>query len=201
MIVALGTVSLVLGQVMATQAATRLHWVTRTAPPAAGPLVGDGHGDLFTFGLDTAGTGLTAYEYNPTSNAWRTRASYLYDASDAGLIIGESATLAQDGRIIVFGGDDANNQDISTVAAFNPAHNTWQGLAPLPIPRYDAAAVTVPQGKIYAIGGDAGGDSGGQGEVTLTSVEAYSPTKDAWVELSPLNDPASSLQLRSAPTD
>ena len=69
MIVALGTVSLVLGQVMATQAATRLHWVTRTAPPAAGPLVGDGHGDLFTFGLDTAGTGLTAYEYNPTSNA------------------------------------------------------------------------------------------------------------------------------------
>src|ERR1017187_9268505 len=191
-LVALGATGLVLGQTSPAEAATPLNWVNKTAPPAGGPLVGDGHGDLFTFAVDAAGTGLTAYEYNPKTNRWSTRAtdsSYAPQDADGGFYW-ESATLAQDGRIIVLGGNgNANNDDLASVAAYSPAHNTWQTLAPLPHARYGAAAVTGPQGKIYAIGGDFGGDSGGNGEVTLQSVEAYSPTKNSWQELAPLNDP------------
>ena len=167
-------------------AAQGLTWVIKQAPPYSGPMVGDGHGNLYAFAFGN-GSALMAFKYSASTNKWSRRASDPeYGSGYLPNISGESATLTTDGRIIVFGGDDANNTDLSSVAAYNPTTNTWQNLAPLPIARYDAAAVTGPAGKIYAIGGDYGGSSGGEGEVTLTSVEAYSPTKNSWQELSPL---------------
>ena len=171
-------------------AAEGLTWVTKKAPSFSGPIVGDGRGNLYEFSLGN-GTALIAFRYSASTNTWSRRASDPQYGSGGvyfSYITGESATLMTDGRIIVFGGDDANNIDLPSVAAYNPTTNTWQNLAPLPGGgMYDATAVTGPGGKIYAIGGDAGGSSGGEGEITLTSVEAYSPTKNSWQEIAPLS--------------
>ena len=35
-------------------------------------------------------------------------------------------------------------------------HNSWTTVAPMPTPRYGLAAVSGPDGRIYAIGGDDG---------------------------------------------
>ena len=61
----------------------------------------------------------------------------------------------------------------------------WQTAAKMQV--QDAAAATGPGGRIYAIGGATGGSSGGEGEVTLTSVEAYSPLHNQWEEMPAVN--------------
>lgn len=115
-------------------AAEGLTWVTKKAPSFSGPIVGDGRGNLYEFSLGT-GNALIAFRYSASTNTWSRRASDPQYGSGGvyfSYITGESATLMTDGRIIVFGGDDANNIDLPSVAAYNPTTNTWQNLAPLP---------------------------------------------------------------------
>lgn len=58
--------------------------------------------------------------------------------------------------------------DLRSVEAYTPSTDTWATLVPMPTARYDVAAATGTDGRIYAIGGT-------NGEVALNTVEAYTP--------------------------
>jgi hypothetical protein len=49
-------------------------------------------------------------------------------------------------------------------------------------------------GKLYAVGGS----KGGPGDDRLATVEAYDPTADSWVTITPLSTPSSSLGVAAA---
>jgi N-acetylneuraminic acid mutarotase len=180
-------VALFVGAATTGFASDPLHWTNRAAAPGFGPAVSIGNGKLVIFGDDAAGTGITPYTYTPSTNTWAAGASIAWVANDDIFLGSEAATFAHNGTVIVMGGVDEFNAQVTKVAAYNPTTNTWKKLAPLLLARDSAAAVTGPAGKIYAIGGEAGGDSGGNGEKSLASVEAYSITTNTWQEISPLH--------------
>ncbi|MGH2457546.1 MAG: Kelch repeat-containing protein [Chloroflexota bacterium] len=63
---------------------------------------------------------------------------------------------------------------------------SWAPAAPLPTPRAELAAVTGPDGRIYAIGGTSG-------NVSLATVEAYDPATNTWTTAAPLPQPRQDL--------
>ena len=66
------------------------------------------------------------------------------------------------------------NVQLSNVEAYDPETDTWSSLAPLPAPRAGKlAAVTAPDGRIYAMGGIIG-------VTTLATMDAYHPCTDTW---------------------
>jgi len=64
---------------------------------------------------------------------------------------------------------------LNTVEAYDHKTNTWKTCAPMNVARAELAAVTGPDGSIYALGGMAQGASGNW-------VERYDPVTDSWTE-------------------
>jgi N-acetylneuraminic acid mutarotase len=93
-----------------------------------------------------------------------------------------AATVGADGKIYAVGGVSNDFTILDTVEVYDPAASSpqWTTLKTrLTLPRKGLAAVTAPDGKIYAIGG--AGPSG-----LLNSVEAYDPTAvmPQWTQVS-----------------
>ena len=89
-----------------------------------------------------------------------------------------AAVTGRDGNIYALGG--YNGAYLTTVEAFNPTTNAWITGASAPPPmhtaRFALAAVTGPDGLIYAIGGaNASG--------ALSTVERYNPSTKTWALL------------------
>lgn len=121
----------------------------------------------------------TAEVYDPASGEWSPIAPIPTGRTLPG------AALASDGRIYVVGG--AVNGGYSTaIEAYDPGADTWtSGLAPMPTPRYEVAAVAAGQGaqeRVYALGGFNNGVAGG----SFATVEAYDPATDTWSTVAPL---------------
>ena len=78
---------------------------------------------LVTSGISN-GSGLSGAElYDPTSNTW----------SSAGNMITlrayQTATLLDDGRVLVAGGWDINAKPLSSAELYDPTTNTWSAAA------------------------------------------------------------------------
>jgi hypothetical protein len=99
--------------------------------------------------------------------------------------VGLGAATGADGRVYTVGGEGVTGTP-STVEAYDPSKNTWacstddassgcstRSLAPLPTPRHGFVVVAGADGRIYVIGGE---DVRG----TLSTVEAYDPSKNTW---------------------
>ncbi|WP_243408183.1 Kelch repeat-containing protein [Frankia canadensis] len=78
---------------------------------------------------------------------------------------------------------------IGTVQVLDPTKDSWTEAANLPTPRTDLAAATGTDGRIYAIGGRAGGRA-------TDTVEVYTPSSDSWASGTPL--PAAMGEPRAA---
>jgi hypothetical protein len=89
------------------------------------------------------------------------------------------AAATSGGRIHVLGGFNEASQSLTTHEVYEPANDAWTTAAPLTSPRAMLAAVTGPDGLIYAIGGFDG--------PTLGNVDAYNPTTDTWTSKAPLH--------------
>jgi hypothetical protein len=96
-----------------------------------------------------------------------------------GDVIESLGATATRGQLHVLGGYDG--AQLKTHQIYNPAAGTWSPAPPMLTPRMGLAAVTGPDGLIYAIGGSGGGS------LSLATVEAYDPDKEAW-------NPKASLQ-------
>jgi N-acetylneuraminic acid mutarotase len=75
------------------------------------------------------------------------------------------------------------------VEAYNPRTNKWTTVAAMATARHGLAAVTGPDGRIYAIGGSGSG-------VSLNTVEAYNPTTNTWTTVA--NMPTARTYLAAA---
>ncbi|MEE9224828.1 MAG: kelch repeat-containing protein [Bacteroidota bacterium] len=64
----------------------------------------------------------------------------------------EIAIAMHNGNIYVFGGLGSNGSTLTTAERYDPAADTWETIAPLPVPLNHAAAATAG-GKIYVVGG------------------------------------------------
>lgn len=90
---------------------------------------------------------------------------------------GVRGIAALGGQIYAYGGFNGN-VFVNNVEAYNPATNTWQALAPMnqcagPV----AAADTVVNNRIYAIGGAVGGPNP---LAPVATVEEYDPATNVW---------------------
>ena len=135
----------------------------------------------------------TAEAYTVATNLWASALPMIQPSTAL------AAATGPDGRIYAIGGavlGGPNNMSFSTptnfVQAFSPATNTWQMVANLPTARSFLAAATGPDGRIYAIGGNAN-----FGPTNI--VEAYSPATNTWTSVANMPTPRSGLAAVTGP--
>lgn len=64
-----------------------------------------------------------------------------------------TATLLQDGRVLVVGGELEDNSMIDAVEIFDPTTATWSVLGPLPASRSNHTATLLQNGSVLVVGG------------------------------------------------
>lgn len=79
-----------------------------------------------------------------------------------------AAALLQDGRVLVAGGQTANNTLLSSVEIYNPVTDSWTPAHPMSAARRAAAAITLASGKVLVVGG------------APATPEVYNPQTDTW---------------------
>jgi N-acetylneuraminic acid mutarotase len=86
--------------------------------------------------------------YDPTTNTWSATASLGASRN------GGSATVLQNGKVLVAGGLPGNGgSPYSTADLYDPVTATWTATGSLPAPRYDQSAVLLPNGTVLLAGG------------------------------------------------
>lgn len=96
------------------------------------------------------------------------------------------------GRIYAIGGFGVSGHS-NAVEVYDPTKPAegWKAVAPMPAPRSSLAAVTGPDGRIYVMGGEGGG------QPARTTVEAYTPgapgTPGSWASVAPMDTARSAL--------
>jgi len=108
--------------------------------------------------------------YDPQSGQWASAASMPQGR------IGHSATLLQDGRVLVVGGCTGTGLPCGTLGAivYDPASNSWSNTGGLQTPRTEHTAVALPSGEVVVAGGLNNG-----GFFVLT-IESYNAAQNAW---------------------
>jgi hypothetical protein len=153
-------------------------WSTKAFMPTARsePTSAVVNGIIYVFGGDNAISTTTnsnsfkpvttVESYNPVTNTWTTRAPMAtarerFAAAEVGGIIYVMGGLIPDGSGFV--------TDAATVAAYNPATNSWAAKASMPFARSFLTAVAL-DGIIYAIGD----------QDLPRTVQAYDPVANSW---------------------
>jgi T5SS/PEP-CTERM-associated repeat protein len=86
-----------------------------------------------------------------------------------------TATLLPNGKVLVAGGNDENNDTVSAVELYDPATGTWAATSPMSAVRRGHSATLLPDGKVLVAGG-----LGVDFLPTLFSVEIYDPATGNW---------------------
>jgi hypothetical protein len=85
-----------------------------------------------------------------------------------------TATLLQDGRVLVAGGDDASGQEVASAELYDPGTGTWSPAASMAKARGFHTATLLRDGRVLV----QGGFSPGEGD--LASSEIYNPATNKW---------------------
>ena len=97
----------------------------------------------------------------------------------ANLITGReehTATLLQNGTVLVAGGTDGRGNALANAELYNPKANRWMSAGTMATTRLDHTATLLPTGKVLVVGGlDASFPSS-----TLASTELYDPKTNSW---------------------
>lgn len=85
-----------------------------------------------------------------------------------------TATLLQNGKVLVVGGHNTNSSPLSSAELYNPATNSWSSAGNMSLARMLHTATLLPNGKVLVVGGETTGGA------TLSSVELYDPATNSW---------------------
>ena len=100
-----------------------------------------------------------------------------------------SATLLQNGTVLVAGGYGNGNAPVSATELYNPSTRTWSNIVSMSTARDGHTATLLPNGKVLVAGGYDGTGS-------IASAEIYDPSADSWSLAVPLLQRVASIQQR-----
>src|SRR6185503_542286 len=120
-------------------------------------------------------SGCTAKSPSATSSSgagssWR-HTALLSDARD-----GHTATALTDGRVLVAGGWNGDEEALASTELFDPEAGSWTDVAPMTEARGNHTATLLPNGRVLVAGGKTGNLFGG----ALASAELYDPDSGTW---------------------
>ncbi|WP_375758441.1 kelch repeat-containing protein [Corallococcus exercitus] len=99
----------------------------------------------------------------------------------AGLRAGHEAALLPDGRVLVMGGDRADNEFLATAELYDPATGTWGPTGSMADARWQFTATLLPDGRVLAVGGLNSPDF-------LATAELYDPATGTWSPTGSMQD-------------
>jgi N-acetylneuraminic acid mutarotase len=115
----------------------------------------------------------TVERYDPAADRWA-RVADLYEE------VGFAGVAASGGRIYVAGGTplwSSFRRPLASLYVYDPSTNRWRIGPRMPTARSHLSLVAAQNGRLYAIGGDAG--VGAKARPT-TAVEEFDPATDRW---------------------
>ena len=89
---------------------------------------------------------------------------------------GHAAVLLPDGKVLIAGGADRDNHELSTSEIYDPASNRFTPAASMHTPRIAKAAVLLNDGRVLVTGGGSG-----------RQAEIFDPEKGTWQETRDMN--------------
>jgi trimeric autotransporter adhesin len=105
-----------------------------------------------------------------TSGVWSAAANLITGREE------HTATLLQDGTVLVTGGTDGRDRALASAELYDPKTNRWVSAGTMATTRLDHTATLLPNGKVLVVGGlDASFPSS-----TLASTELYDPNTNSW---------------------
>lgn len=144
---------------------TPRHYATLTRMP-------DGR-QLLAGGFAAGGPTGAADIYNLATNTWSSAAPMLHARSDP------MAVVLGDGRILVFGGEDAGRVAFANAELYDPTANTWTATGSLNQARVRPTAHVLSNGKVLVTGGYRSMPS----TTFLDTAEVYDPATGLWTQL------------------
>jgi N-acetylneuraminic acid mutarotase len=105
-----------------------------------------------------------------TSGVWSAAANLITGREE------HTATLLQNGTVLVTGGTDGRDKALASAELYDPRTNRWKSAGTMATTRLDHTATLLRNGKVLVVGGlDASFPS-----TTLASTELYDPNTNRW---------------------
>ena len=140
---------------------------------------------------------LTSVElYEPKKNAWVDGAP-MQDARN-----GHTATLLDDGSVLVVGGAREQRVHLASVERFHPGPDTWTAEKPLQVSRWFHAAVKDSAGDVVVVGGRSNAAQAGKGPgVSIAEVEKFEVKTGTWALVPAMSEPRQRTAVVATPGD
>lgn len=103
-----------------------------------------------------------------------------------------TATLLPNGKVLVAGGTDVNDNPLASAELYNPSTGAWSFTGSMAAGRGQAFTATLlPNGQVLVAGGYNNG-------VCLDAAELYNPSTGLWTSTGSMNQPRCKPQRRAA---